>query len=510
MTRNAFRLAAVAASVLALSTAAQAADAPPAKPPAAAPTSAAGPTSVTRGAVTIEGKKVAYTAKAGRLTLTSGDNTPAAYMFYVAYVADRAPGAPERPVTFVYNGGPGSSTVWLHMGGLSPVYARTDSPAPTRPSGNPLVENDQSILDRTDLVFLDAIGTGYSRLASPDMAKEFYGIDKDAAAFAQAIKRYVGENGRWDAPKYVLGESYGSPRSAVLAHKLAASNINLNGVVLMSSILNFGQHASGLDREPVNLIPTYAASAWHHQRVPRGEGLEAHVQQAREFALGPYAAALSKGHKLPAAERAATAQRLEALTGVSAQYWDRANLRVLSPRFTAELLRDQGKIIGSSDTRFTGTPADGVQERAGADPAGGIGAAYVSGFNRHVAGTLKYAPEMDYIVVDGAMMDRWTWSHQPPGGAPFQYSGANTTVDLAVAMRANPHLKVLSLSGYYDLTTPFFATEWDLAHMNLPPALAANITERYLPGGHMPYLDQPGLAAMRRELVSFYDQAAAR
>lgn len=465
--------------------------------------------STTRGSVTIDGRAIPYTATAGRLTLTDADNNPTAHMFYVAYVGDRSRGAKERPVTFVYNGGPGSSSVWLHMGGLAPVYARTTSPAPTAPAPYDLIANDQSILDRTDLVFLDAVGTGYSRLVKPEYASQYYGIDKDAEAFAQAIRRYLTDNDRWNAPKFLMGESYGSPRSAVLVQKLDASSVPFNGVVLISSILNFGQHASGLDRESVNLAPTYAAAAWYHKRAGQGESLEAHVEAARQFALGDYAAALAKGHNISPEETASTAARLEQLTGVSADYWVRSNLRVLAPRFTAELLRDQRRIIGTSDTRAMGTTWDAAVERAGADPSGEMSGAYVAGFRRHLAQTLGYRSDLDYVVVDGAMMARWTWSHQPPGGAPYQYSGANTTVDLAVAMRANEHLKVLSLSGYYDLVTPFFATEWDLAHMNLEPHLKANITERYLEGGHMPYVDRKGLEAMRREMVAFYDATLA-
>lgn len=462
--------------------------------------------SVTRHTVTIAGRRIDYTATAGRLVLTNAENEPTARMFYVAYVADRPKSAPERPVTFVYNGGPGSSSIWLHMGGLAPVYARTSSPAPTPPPPYDLTANDQSILDKTDLVFLDAVGTGYSRLEKPEFATQYYGIDKDGDAFAQAVRRYVSENDRWNAPKFLLGESYGSPRSAVLVQKLQASGMAFNGVVLISSILNFGQHASGLDREPVNLIPTYAAVAWYHSKVQRGAGgLEAHVEAARQFALGDYASALAKGHRIGASEKAAVAAKLEGLTGLSADYWLKANLRVLAPRFTAELLRDQRRVLGTSDARATGRATDAAVERAGADPAGEMTGAYVAGFRRHLAETLGYRSALDYIVTDDAMMGRWTWSHQPPGGAPFQYSGANTTVDLAVAMRANVHLKVLSLSGYYDLVTPFFATEWDLAHMNLEPELVANITERYLEGGHMPYLDRPSLEAFRREIVSFYD-----
>lgn len=499
------RFAAVAAAVLAL-----AAPLAPSALAAETPAPAAEAESVTRHRAVIGGRDIAYEVKAGRLALTDADNRTTAHMFYVAYTVPTPRGAPERPVTFVYNGGPGSASLWLHMGGIAPVRVRTDTPAPTRPAPYDLEANPHSILDRTDLVFLDAVGTGYSRLTDAEHGPQYYGIDADADAFAQAVRRYVGQNDRWGAPKFLMGESYGGPRSAVLSHKLQSSGVQLNGVILISPILNFGQHASGLDREPVNLLPTYAATAYFHGRTARhAGGLAGHVEEARRFALGDYAAALAQGHRLPDDRAAAVARELQRLTGLSADYWRAANLRVLAPRFAAELLRDQRRIVGRLDGRVAGAAPDGVRETAGVDPSGELNGAYTASYLTYLSGALGYRSDAEYRVNNGALMSGWRWSHQPPG-APFQYSGADTTVDLAVAMRANPHLKVIALSGYYDLVTPFFATEWDLAHMPLDRDLAANITERFYEGGHMFYSNVEGLRAMKADLDAFYDAAQAR
>lgn len=503
-----FRFAAVAAAVIAFAAAPLAAPACAAEAQGAE--AAAGPDSVTRHRAVIGGRDIAYEATAGRLALTDADNAATAHMFYVAYTVPTPRGAPQRPVTFVYNGGPGSASLWLHMGGLAPVVVRTDTPDATRPAPYELLANPHSILDRTDLVFLDAVGVGYSRLTDEKHAPQYYGIDADADAFAQAVRRYVTRNDRWNAPKFLMGESYGGPRSAVLAHKLQSSGVQLNGVVLISPIMNFGQHASGLDREPVNLLPTFAATAYFHDRTARHPGgLQGHVDEARRFALGDYAAALAQGHRLPADRAAGVARELERLTGLSQSYWLAANLRVLAPRFAAELLRDQRRFIGRLDGRVAADAPDGVRETAATEPSNEMNGAYTALYMSYLGQTLGYRSDMEYRVNNGALIQNWRWSHQPPG-APFQYSGADTTVDLAAAMRANPHLKVIALSGYYDLVTPFFATEWDLSHMPLPPHLAANITERFYEGGHMFYTNVDELRAMKADLAAFYDAALAR
>lgn len=452
----------------------------------------------------ISGKNISYQTTAGRLTLTDQDNVPTAHMFYVAYTVPGKQNEPERPVTFIYNGGPGSASLWLHMGGIAPIVVKTDTPDATRPPPYVLKDNPHSLLDKSDLVFLDAVGTGYSRLTDPEYASLYYGIDADADAFSQAIRRYVSQNNRWNSPKYLMGESYGGPRSAVLSHKLQSSGIQLNGVILISPILNFGQHASGLDREPVNLLPTYAGIAYYHSRTARHSlGLKGHVDDARQFALNDYAAALAKGHRLDAESAARTAAELERLTGLSQQYWLDSDLRVLAPRFAAELLRDEGKFVGRMDGRTSGAAPDRVREVAATDPSGEMNGAYTALYLSYLKTQIGYESDMEYRVNNGNLMSAWKWSHQPPG-APFQYSGANTTVDLAVAMRTNPHLKVLFLSGYYDLVTPFFATEWDLTHMPLEPELARNITEKVYEGGHMFYTNTDELRAMKRDLDDFY------
>jgi carboxypeptidase C (cathepsin A) len=473
----------------------------------AAPAPAWPADSVTRHQAVIDGKVVAYQATAGTIALTAADGRPSGRMFYVAYVADRPKGARERPVTFVYNGGPGSSSVWLHMGAVAPVRVVTPFPQATPPGRYDLEPNAYSLLDKTDLVFIDAVSTGYSRAVDAAAAKTFMGIDEDAAGFAQAVRRYLDQNDRWRSPKFLMGESYGTTRSAVLAYRLQAEAIDLNGVVLISSILNFGDRAPGLDRGTINLLPSYAAIALYHHKVAAAGDLDSFVSQARAFAEGPYAAALAKGHNIGEAEKQAVAAQLSRFTGLSVDYLERANLRIDAARFRRELLRGEGETTGELDGRATGFDADGAGERPDFDPAESANAAYVAAFHDYLARELNYRTPMAYIADDEAMADVWDWSHQPPTGEK-QISMADVALDLAAAMRRNPNLKVLSLNGYYDLVTPFFATEHDLAHMELPAPLVKNITIRDYPSGHMIYLNPAALAQMKADLAAFYDHAA--
>ncbi|WP_321490107.1 hypothetical protein [uncultured Hyphomonas sp.] len=469
------------------------------------------PTKTTTHNAIVGGKKLNYEVTAGRLTLTNEKNTPTAKMFYVAYTVPQKQGEPQRPVTFLYNGGPGSSSIWLHMGGLAPIVVESDMPDATAPAPYTLKTNPSSILDKTDLVFLDAIGTGYSRLLDQDAASDYYGIDADANAFTQAIQRYLTTYNRWNAPKFLLGESYGGPRSGVLSYKLQQAGIQLNGIVLLSPIMNFSQHAAGLDRHTVNLMPTYAATGYYHGKTPRHpEGLEGHVEDARQFALGAYTTALTKGHHISEAEANSVATELARLTGLSKDFWLRTNLRLRAPSFTAELLRDEGKYVGNMDARAVGSAPNGVSETSAYDPAGSMSPAYISLFHSYLAETLGYTrDDLQYKVGNSSIMANWDWSHKPPG-APYQYAGANSTIDLAAAMRKNPQLKILALSGYFDMVTPFFATEWDLSHMLLDESLIGNITEKFYEGGHMFYVNMDELKRMDDDLEAFYSDALGK
>ncbi|MGC1302068.1 MAG: peptidase S10 [Caulobacteraceae bacterium] len=458
----------------------------------------------------IGGRSISYEATAGTLTLRDDDGRPTASMFYVAYVADHGKGAPTRPITFMFNGGPGSSSMWLHMGSLGPVRVQTDQPQPSRGAPYHLVPNDNSLLDRSDLVFIDAIGTGLSRPLGDTKGEKFWGVDQDIDAFARGITRYVNMNNRWNSPKFIFGESYGTPRASGLVYALQQQGMQINGVVLLSSILNFGTREAGYDQNLINFLPSYAAAAWYHNRVPnRPADLAAFVQQARDFARGPYALALGKGDSISPEELDQTAQKMSYFTGLSPAFLKRSDLRVDLGRFRAELLRDQGEIIGRLDSRFTGTEPDAANESASYDPADvQVGGPYVGLLNDYLRGELGYQTKLTYRPnYYSAIGPAWDWRHRPPGSRR-QSAVADMALDLGEAMRENPHLKVLSLNGYYDFATPFGGTEYDLNHMQINKTLQQNLHYEYYPSGHMVYLNPDALKVMKRDLVSFYDEAA--
>jgi carboxypeptidase C (cathepsin A) len=452
---------------------------------------------------TAKGVKLPYSATAGTLQIKDKQGKPGASLFYVAYTV--APKAGERrPVTFFYNGGPGSSSIWLHMASFGPVRVPVD--VGKQGGAMPrLAPNPDSLLDSTDMVFLDAVGTGYSRALDPQDSKLYWGNDQDAAAFTQAIRRYVEINNRWLSPKYLFGESYGTTRSAMVSYKLIDSGMPVDGVILMSSILNFAQRAPGLDRMDINYLPSYAATAWYHGKVGRGTGLDAHVARARQFAQGAYAAALAKGQDIGAEERESVIAQMASLTGLSPDYLRQADLHVPPDRFRKELLRDRGAVTGGFDTRFIGSEGDNAADTAQSDPADdAISGAIIANFSAYLAHDLGYAPDGDYVVNTPALFPVWDWSHMPPGG-PRQNAMANVAIDLGAAMRRAPRMRVLSLSGYYDLSTPFFATEFDLAHLYLPVELRPNLASRHYASGHMLYLDGKTFADVTRDVRDFID-----
>ena len=465
-----------------------------------------------RGSVTVEGRRIDYTVTPGTLTLRNDKGEPVASMFYVAYVADNGKAAPRRPVTFVFNGGPGSSSMWLHMGSFGPVRVDTPTdkahpPAPFRIAANP-----QSIIDKTDLVFMDAIGTGLSRPVGKAKGTDFWGVDQDINAFASGIQRYLTINNRWNSPKVLLGESYGTLRAAGLVNELQNRGVEMNGVILLSSILNYGIRNPGYDRISVTYLPSYAATAWYHSRLPnRPASLEPFLTEVRTFANGPYLTALAKGDDLSEAERVNIAQQLSAYTGLSSDYLLRNDLRVELGRFRKELMRDQGRTVGRLDSRFLGIDMDEAGEQPEFDAADtAISGAYIAAINDYLFGTLNYKTDLQYRPnFYKEISPNWDQKHiSPVGGGGRKMPAANTALDLARAMRINPHLKVLSLNGYYDMATPFFGAEYDLKHMQLDPSLRSNLTFRYYESGHMIYIHPESMTALRRDLSEFYATAA--
>ncbi len=461
----------------------------------------------------VAGRSIGYTATAGTLTLRSDDGKPIASMFYVAYTAD---GPREgRPVTFLYNGGPGSASLFVHMGLFGPTHVMTDSPNATHGPPFTLTDNQYSLLDKSDLVFLDAIGAGYSRPLGDTKGTEFWGVDQDIDAFTRGVQRYITINHRWNSPKFIFGESYGTTRSAGLALSLQQHGIQLNGVLLLSSILNYGVRDSGFDHSFVTYLPSYAATAIYHKKIPTPGDQKAFLQEVRDWATGPYQVALAKGSNISDAELNATAQKMSSYTGLSVDFLKRANLRVDLNLFRKELLRNERRTIGRYDSRFTGIDEDAAGAGAGYDPSDtGINGAYVAALHDHLERDLGYFSDLNYWPSGPGINQAWDWRHRPPGGN-FGGGGrrdqvANTAADLGLAMRQNPHLMVYSLNGIYDMATPFFGTEYDLAHMNLDPTLRDNVRFAYYPSGHMVYLNQDALKSLKADVAKFYDDALAK
>lgn len=464
-----------------------------------------------RGSVTIAGKRVDYVVTPGTLTLRNDKGEPTASLFYVAYTVSGRAGD-KRPVTFLFNGGPGSSSMWLHMGSFGPVRVDTPTDGAAPPAPFRVGPNPESLIDRTDLVFIDAIGTGLSRPLGKATGKDFWGVDQDIDAFASAIQRYLTLAGRWNAPKVLLGESYGTLRAAGLANELQNRGVAVNGVVLLSSILNYGLHTPGYDRIYATYLPSYAATAWYHRRLAqRPEALEPFLTEVRAFANGPYLTALAKGDDLDAVEARAVAEKVAAYTGLSVDFVLHNHLRVELGRFQKELLRDRNRTVGRLDSRFQGIDADSAGETPGYDPSDtALSGAYIAALNSYLFGTLRYKTALRYRPnfyqeISGA----WDQGHNPPEGRDWgRMPAADTALDLARAMRTNPHLKVLSLNGYYDMATPFAGAEYDLKHMRLDPSLRPNLTFRYYESGHMIYIQPQAMSQLRHDLLTFFDGLA--
>jgi carboxypeptidase C (cathepsin A) len=458
----------------------------------------------TRHTVVTDGRTLPYTATAGTLTIRDSDGKPTASIFYTADTVDGVPSS-RRPVTFFYNGGPGSSSLWLRMGSFGPTRVQTTNAQYIKPAPFSFGANPDTLLGTSDVVFIDAPGTGYSRPLGDSKGSDFYGVDQDADAFAKAIMRYVTKFDRWGSPKFLFGESYGTTRSGALAYQLQERGMALNGVILLSSVMNYGRRQPGLDRDFINYIPSYATTAWYHHKMANPPAtVEQAAAEARTFAEGPYAAALEKGQTISKAEEDSVAQQMSALTGLSPQFIENADLRVDLSQFRKELLRDERLTVGRYDSRYTGVDPNASGDAPDFDASeSAVSGAFIGMLQSYLASDLGYRTDMPYRPnVYSASDFKWDFSHKAPG-VRFTLSAPNTALDLAAAMRTNPYLKVLSLNGYYDMATPFFGTEYDLDHMMLDPAQARNLEFRYYPSGHMVYLNPDALHSMRLDVERF-------
>ncbi len=452
----------------------------------------------------IGGAEIQYTATAGTFVMKKEDGTPLATIFFVAYTKDGADPA-ARPITFAYNGGPGSSSVWLHMGALGPKRVLMNDDGTPLPPPYKLADNEYSLLDVTDLVFIDPVTTGFSRAAPGQDPKQFHGLNEDIQSVAGFIRLYTSRNSRWSSPKFLAGESYGTTRSAALSGYLQEHDgLYLNGIILISSILNFqtARFAPGNDLPYILFLPSYTATAWYHKKLPKDlEGdLKKALAESERFAAGEYTLALMKGDQLSQEERAAVVKRLARLTGLSAEYIERTNLRIHIQRYDKELLRAERRTVGRFDSRIKGIDSDAAGEAPDYDPSYPIvQGPYAAMFNQYVRTELKFESDLPYEMLTGRVRP-WNWENQN------QY--VNVAETLRGAMTQNPALKVLIANGHFDLATPYFATQYTVSHMGLDPTLRGHIQLTYYEGGHMMYTVKSGIAKLKQDLAGFIQAAA--
>ncbi len=465
--------------------------------------------SVTKHSVTIGGKVINYTATAGALVVKNEKDEPVALFGYTAYVKDGEPDASKRPLTFSFNGGPGSSSMWLHLGIMGPRRVVVNDPENTPTPPYKLEDNTNSLLDVTDIVMMDPIGTGISRAIGKAKNKDFWGVDQDIKSVSQFIKQYITLGDRWNSPKYLLGESYGTMRSAGVADYLHAnSGIALNGIILVSVVLDLRTliFQQGDDISYILHLPTYAATAWYHNKIANKgtTSLEAFLKEARVFATNDYASALMKGDQLGDEERMRVLGKLSAFTGLSKDYLSKANLRVNEPQFTQELLRDAHLTVGRLDSRYTGINQNLLSEQSAYDPqSAAISPAYTAMFMQYYYNELKVDKANVYHTnAYGADGFDWDWKHQKNGGG-FAAVSPNTGVDLAEAMTLNPNLRVLVINGYYDLATPFFGAEYTFDHLGLEKKQKSNVVFKYYNAGHMMYIQPEEAVAFKKDVAEF-------
>jgi carboxypeptidase C (cathepsin A) len=460
---------------------------------------------VTEHSARFNGTLVTFRARAGETFVRDEEGKPVASFFNVAYTKKDASAADPatRPVSFIYNGGPGSASLWLHMGVFGP--RRVVVPNDPSDDGAPpydVVDNPSTLLDVSDLVFIDPVGTGYSRALGGTDPKKFWGVMEDARSVADFIQTWVTENGRWNSPKYIIGESYGTARSAVVSDELSRRDISVNGIVLISTVLDYqnSRFQDGAIMGYVSFLPTYAATAWYHQKLPnRPPDLAAFLDEVREFSRNEYALALIAGNRLSVEERGRVLDKLSRYTGLDREYLDQANLRVPVSRFFKQLLRDEKKVIGRLDGRYLGIEPDVVAETYESDPTSdSTGSAFTAAINSHLASFLDVKMDRPYVTSSRDAATNWNWlvSERAPNGGRF----INLVPSLGRAMRHNEDLRVLVACGYYDFATPFFGAENALSEEGIVPE---RIRFTYYRAGHMMYLDSESREELLKNVHAF-------
>ena len=461
--------------------------------------------SVTHHSVTINGEEIRYTATTGTLVLKEevdkeGEKAKAS-VFFIAYTRDDVQDMSERPITFSFNGGPGSSSVWLHLGVLGPRCVKPDEEGELPHPPYQLKNNECSILDKTDLVFIDPVSTGFSRAVPGEEAKQFHGFKKDIESVGDFILLYLGRYKRWGSPKFLIGESYGTTRASGLSGYLQERHgTYLNGIMLVSVVLNFQtiRFAPGNDLPYILYLPTYAATALYHGKLEADVQFESFMNEVRAFAMGDYTTALMQGSALPADQRANITQQLAKYTGLTPEYIERTDLRINIMRFCKELLRDEGRTIGRFDSRYKGIDRDSAGEIYEYDPSSAVvQGAYTAMLNYYVRDELGFASDLPYEILS-RRVHPWDYGDH-------QNEYVNVADTLRMAMTTNPALKVFVANGYYDLATPFLASEYTFTHLGLDKSLQDNISMAYYQAGHMMYIDQGELQQMKRDLDAYLD-----
>ncbi len=463
--------------------------------------------SETQHEATVNGKKIQFTARAGTMMLKDETNQPIAHFGFTSYTKNGENDARKRPIMFAYNGGPGSSSFWLHMGVLGPKRIVVDDTNFTPAAPYQMVNNDFSVLDIADLVMIDPVGTGLSVPVGEAKFEDFWGVDQDIRSISLFIKQFLIQNDRINSPKYLLGESYGTFRNAGVMNNLLSQGIAMNGVIMVSAVFDLRTliFPPGDDMPYVVHFPTYAATAWYHDKIEnKPKDLYAFLDEIRKFTEEEYVPALYKGDQLTESAKRSMAQKLANYTGTDADYWYRADLRVTNGEFFAEFLRDEGEIVGRLDSRFTGINMDGISQTGDHDPqSAAISPAYISAFLDYFYGDLKVSKDLTYTTSAGGRKGfKWDWSHQ--GNQRWGTQAAiNTGIDMAQAMTRDPNMKVLILNGIYDIATVFYGVEYSINHLGLPKHIKDNIIMEYYEAGHMMYTHQPSLEKFKKDVADF-------
>jgi len=459
----------------------------------------------TKHQITAGGKLIKYEAIAGETYLTK-EGEPVASIWSVTYKLD-GPEIPGRPVVFIFNGGPGSASVWLHMGLFGPMLTRVDSEARSDDGAPPypMTTNPKSLLDITDLVFIDPVGTGFSRVVGKGKVEDHWGLNEDAASIASFIRLWVTKYKRWNSPKYIAGESFGTVRAAAVTEVLGSDGqeLSLNGLILISQCLDYAGNTSDQDNITsfVTYFPSMAATAWYHKKAGAGKSLTMFVQEARDFSWNDYVSALYKGSHLPKDQRTRIAEKMAGFLGLPSAYIERSDLKVMVPRFRKELLRDQGLTIGQLDGRYMAVEADAVADRPTMEDAAGfsIGSAYTGSLNHYLATDLNVSMDRPYLTSNNELGAKWRWRNVPDGSY-YEPSYVNVSRKLSLAMRKNKDLRVMVASGYYDLITPFFDAEYTFGRNGI---LQDRVTMTYYEAGHMMYLHEADFVKLTDDIRKF-------